>query len=284
MAASAFLTRLAVLAASLFCLTVPEAHTQPAVPQAPGDKPEMTETCPGLVASERPHALPAAFRPTALAPNEARITYVGHSTFLIESPKLVRIATDFNDYLRPPVLPDVVTMNHAHSTHFTDRPDPDIKFTLRGWRPDGKPANHDITYSDVHVRSVSTNIRDWNGGTERNGNSIFIFEVGSLCIAHLGHLHHTLTQQQLNDIGHVDVLLVPVDGGFTMDLEGMVEVVQAIKAPLMVPMHYFSTFTLRRFLERVNRQYQVEFAETPSFVVSKATLPSKGKFLVLPGH
>jgi L-ascorbate metabolism protein UlaG (beta-lactamase superfamily) len=108
--------------------------------------------------------------------------------------------------------------------------------------------------------------------------------VGSLCVAHLGHLHHTLTQQQLNDIGHVDVLLVPVDGGFTMDVEGMVEVIQAMKAPLMVPMHYFSTFTLRRFLERVNRQYEVEFAETPSFVVSKATLPSKGKFLVLPGH
>ena len=82
----------------------------------------------------------------------------------------------------------------------------------------------------------------------------------------------------------VDVLLVPVDGGFTMDVEGMVEVIQAMKAPLMVPMHYFSTFTLRRFLERVNRQYEVEFAETPSFVVSKATLPSKGKFLVLPGH
>ncbi|HLK82138.1 MAG TPA: MBL fold metallo-hydrolase, partial [Xanthobacteraceae bacterium] len=124
----------------------------------------------------------------------------------------------------------------------------------------------------------------WNGGTERNGNSIFIFEVGSLCIAHLGHLHHTLTQQQLNDIGHVDVLLVPVDGGYTLDLEGMVEVIQAVKAPLMVPMHYFGAFTLRRFLARVNQQYEVEFAETPSVVVSKTTLPSKGKFLVLPGH
>ncbi len=259
------------------------AAAQEAVPKVPAAKPEMTESCPGLVASDRPGAIPAAFK-TALAPNEARITYIGHSTFLIESPKLVRIATDFNDYLRPPVLPDIVTMNHAHSTHYTDRPDPDIKFVLRGWREDGKPANHDITYSDVHVRSVSTNIRDWNGGTEFNGNSIFIFEVGSLCIAHLGHLHHTLTQQQLNDIGHIDVLLVPVDGSFTMDLEGMVEVVQSIKAPLMVPMHYFSTFTLRRFLERVSQQYEIEFAEIPSFVVSKATLPTKGKFLVLPGH
>jgi L-ascorbate metabolism protein UlaG (beta-lactamase superfamily) len=285
MAASAYLTRLTILAASLFGISCVAASAQFAAPQAPEAKPEMIETCPGLVASERPHVLPAASRPGALAPNEARITYVGHSTFLIESPKLVRIATDFNDYVRPPVvLPDIVTMNHAHSTHFTDRPDPDIKFVLRGWRDDGKPANHDITYSDVHVRSVSTNIRDWNGGTERNGNSIFVFEVGSLCIAHLGHLHHTLTQQQLNDIGHVDVLLVPVDGSFTMDMEGMVEVVQAMKAPLMVPMHYFSTFTLRRFLERVSKQYEVELAETPSFVVSRATLPTKGKFLVLPGH
>jgi L-ascorbate metabolism protein UlaG (beta-lactamase superfamily) len=283
MGAPAFLTRLTILAASLLCLTRTAVLAQSAAPQTPAAKPEMTESCPGLVASERAPVIPAAIRP-GLEPNEARITYAGHSTFLIESPKLVRIATDFNDYVRPPVLPDIVTMNHAHSTHYTDRPDPDIKFVLRGWRDDGKPANHDMTYSDVHVRSVSTNIRDWNGGTERNGNSIFIFEVGSLCIAHLGHLHHTLTQQQLNDIGHVDVLLVPVDGGFTMDVEGMVEVIQAMKAPLMVPMHYFSTFTLRRFLERVNRQYEVEFAETPSFVVSKTTLPSKGKFLVLPGH
>jgi L-ascorbate metabolism protein UlaG (beta-lactamase superfamily) len=77
---------------------------------------------------------------------------------------------------------------------------------------------------------------------------------------------------------------VPVDGGYTMDLEGMVEVVQAIKAPLNVPMHFFSTFTLRRFLDRVRQQYEVEFADTPSFVASKLTLPAKGKFLVLPGH
>ena len=67
--------------------------------------------------------MPAALR-LARNPDEVRITYVGHSTFLIESPQLVRIATDYNDYVRPPLLPDIVTMNHAHSTHYTDRPDP----------------------------------------------------------------------------------------------------------------------------------------------------------------
>lgn len=284
MSASALLTRLMFLAACLLGFTGPFAFAQSGAPRLPTDRPEMTESCPGLVAATDRQIFPVAARPGALAADEARITFIGHATFLIESPKRVRIATDFNDFLRVPVLPDMVTMNHAHATHYTDRPDPDIKFVLRGWRDDGKPANHDVTYSDVHVRSVSTNIRDWNGGTERNGNSIFIFEVGSLCIAHLGHLHHTLTQQQLDDIGHVDVLLVPVDGGYTMDLEGMIEVIQAIKAPLMVPMHFFNTFTLRRFLQRVGNQYELQFAETPSFVVSKATLPSRGKFLILPGH
>ena len=68
-----------------------------------------------------------------------RINYVGHSTFLIESPRLVRIATDYNDYVKPPILPDIVTMNRAHSTHYTDRPEPGIKFVLRGWKEDGQP-------------------------------------------------------------------------------------------------------------------------------------------------
>ena len=103
------------------------------------------------------------------------------------------------------------------------------------------------------MRNVPTNIRTWDGGTERHGNSIFIFEMANLCIAHLGHLHHTLTQQQLNEIGRVDVVLVPVDGNFTLDLDGMVEVLHALKAPLMIPMHYFSAYTLDRFLRACGR-------------------------------
>ena len=215
-----------------------------------------------------------------------RINYIGHSTFLIESPRLVRIATDYNDYVKPPILPDIVTMNRAHSTHFTDRPEPGIKHVLRGWKEDGKPTDHDLQFQDVRVRSVATNIRDYygGGGTQRHGNSIFIFEVANLCIAHLGHLHHTLNQQQLNEIGRVDVVLVPVDGGATLDLEGMIEVLTALKAPLMIPMHFFSTYTLDRFLQRISRDWDVERAEVPSVVVSKHTLPTKPKLLVLPGR
>jgi L-ascorbate metabolism protein UlaG (beta-lactamase superfamily) len=182
------------------------------------------------------------------------------------------------------VIPDIVTMNHAHSTHYTLHPDPGIKFVLHGWADDEKPARIDMTYEDVRVRNIPTNIRNWDGGTERHGNSIFVFEMANLCIAHLGHLHHTLTQQQLDEIGKIDVVLVPVDGSYTLDLEGMMEVLTSLKAQLMIPMHYFSSYTLERFLSRAKQQWDVEIAELPSTVVSKAGLPARPKVLVLPGH
>jgi L-ascorbate metabolism protein UlaG (beta-lactamase superfamily) len=275
-------TLLAGLAALIvgLCAPVTASRSQ----DVPAAKPAMRENCPGLVAADAPRIVPAALRLAALGADQARITYVGHASFLIESPQLVRIVTDYNDYVRPPVLPDIATMNHAHSTHFTDRPDPGIQFVLRGWAGREAPARHDLQYKDVRVRNVPTNIRDWGGGTERHGNSIFIFELANLCIAHLGHLHHTLTQQQLDEIGRVDVVMVPVDGSYTLDLEGMIEVLQSLKAPLMIPMHYFSSYTLTRFTSRLHEDWDVEYADTPSLVVSKTTLPAKPKILVLPGH
>jgi L-ascorbate metabolism protein UlaG (beta-lactamase superfamily) len=274
-----------VFAVLVVVFLVDPAMAQPASP-APDAKPEMMENCPGLIAGHRPRVIPAAFQLAALAGDQVRISYSGHSTFLIESPGGVKIATDYNDYVRPRALPTVATMNHAHSTHYTDQPEPGITHVLRGWGPSPEqPVRHDLQVRDVRIRNVPTNIRSFGGSTERHGNSIFIFEVANMCIAHLGHLHHTLNQQQLNEIGRIDVVMVPVDGGATLDLEGMVEVLQALKAPVMIPMHFFSTYTLRRFLDALGgKSYDVEMSDLPSVVVSKATLPPKPKVLVLPGR
>ncbi|MGO9631929.1 MAG: MBL fold metallo-hydrolase, partial [Xanthobacteraceae bacterium] len=94
----------------------PRAEAQP--------QPEMRENCPGLVAGARPPLLPAALKLAALNADQVRLSFIGHATFLLESPQGVRIATDYNDYLKLPVVPDIVTMNHAHDTHFSDHPDP----------------------------------------------------------------------------------------------------------------------------------------------------------------
>ena len=262
----------------------------------------MTQTCPGLVAGDGAGVIPAVLRVTApkpgasnssafelaaLNPDQVRLTFLGHATFLIESPQLVRIATDYNDYIKTPLVPDIATMNHAHDTHYTDHPDPAIKYVLRGWGTSPEqPAIWDLKYRDVRVRNVPTNIRSFYGSTttERYGNSIFIFEIANLCIAHLGHLHHTLTPQQLNEIGRVDVVMAPVDGSYTLDLDGMMEVLTALKAPLIIPMHYYGQYILDRFLDRARKLWDVETAEVPSVVVSKGTLPTPSKVLVLPGR
>jgi L-ascorbate metabolism protein UlaG (beta-lactamase superfamily) len=238
--------------------------------------------CPGPVA-ERPPAVAAAFTVAALRENDVRLTFIGHATFLIESPHGVRIATDYNDAVGLPVMPDIVTMNHAHPTHYSNHPDPGIKVVLRGWNDDGSPAVHDVAYGDVRVRNVPTNIRDAVGGTERYGNSVFVFEVASLCIVHLGHLHHTLTPAQLAAIGPVDVVMAPVDGTYTLDLAGMIEVLRSLKATLIVPMHFFSAAGLERFLALARPYWPIQINPTPSVVVSRAALPPHATVLVLPG-
>lgn len=237
------------------------------------------------VAENGARAVPATFRPAALKETEVRLTFVGHSTFLIETPGGIRIATDYAGWAGRGVIPDVVTMNHAHETHYTDYPDPKISHVLRGWNPEGGHAAHDLTVGDVRIRSVPTNIRVWGTGeTEAFGNSIFIFEVAGLCIGHLGHLQHEPTVQQLGQIGQLDVVLVPVDGVYTMDHAGMVATLKKLHARLIVPMHYFDSLTLGLFLEKVKGTFAVRTSEVATTVLSRATLPADPQVLVLPGY
>jgi len=78
--------------------------------------------------------------------------------------------------------------------------------------------------------------------------------------------------------------MAPVDGSYTLDLDGMMEVLTALTAPLIIPMHYYGEYILDRFLDRARKLWGVETAEIPSVVVSKAMLPVAPKVLVLPGR
>jgi L-ascorbate metabolism protein UlaG (beta-lactamase superfamily) len=229
-------------------------------------------------------ALPGHIVKASLKPDEARISFVGHSTFLIESARGVTAATDYNDYVRASVTPVIATMNKAHTTHYSRNPESGITHLLRGWDPAGGKAEHDITEGDMRVRNVPTNIRSFSGATDYDGNSIFIFEVGELCVVHLGHLHHTLEPGHLRAIGRVDVLLVPVDGGFTLDMDGMFEVLKTLQARVMIPMHFFGQATLERFLAKASADFPVERRDQPTLIVSRATLPRQPTVIVLPGR
>lgn len=217
-----------------------------------------------------------------IAPRSVRITYVTHSAFRIETEQGIVIVTDYFGNDGPGRLPDVVTMNHAHSTHYTDMPDPGIRNVLRGWNPEGKgPAEHRLTLGDVTIRNVTTDIRGW-GGPEKDGNSIFIFEVADLCIGHLGHLHHVLDEAQYARVGYLDIVMAPVDGTYTLDLPGMIEVLKTLKARLVLPMHAFGPYTLEQFLRGMQDQFTVTSSEWPTIDIAFDTLPAQPTVMVLP--
>ncbi len=220
----------------------------------------------------------------ALAGDEVKISFVTHATFLIESPGGIRAATDYAGYAGG-VTPDVVTMNHAHGTHYTNTPDPAIKHVLRGWGEEGAAAQIDEQVGDVRIRNVTTDIRGGILGREANGNSIFIFETGGLCIGHLGHLHHELSPEHLGWIGRLDVVMVPVDGGLTMPVENMMNVLKLLRVRVILPMHFFRPGSLERFLAAARKaEFKVTYLDRPELVVSAKNLPPEPTFFVMPGR
>jgi L-ascorbate metabolism protein UlaG (beta-lactamase superfamily) len=239
--------------------------------------------CQPNIAMGQPLLTLAHWTPAAAPAPAVQLTFIGHASVLIQSPQGVSIVTDLNDYFPPPFPPDIATMNHFHDTHYTNHPDPRIPNVLRGWDQGDGPAHWDLTVKDVRVRNVPTNVRNWfNGGTEFNGNSIFVFEIADLCIAHLSHLQHTLAPEQLAALGQIDVLLPMVDGAYSLSQYDIIEVIDQIKPRLIIPIHYFGPRQLERFLARMNDRFPVRRSEEPHIELSRTTLPDKPEILVLP--
>jgi L-ascorbate metabolism protein UlaG (beta-lactamase superfamily) len=271
----AMLRSLTLVAAFLGWLVIPAAAQQP-----------LRSECLAM-AGAPPRAVPVSLRRVAARPEEVAITYVGHSTYYIDTPGGVRIATDFNGAYRTGRLPDVVTMNRAHSTHYTLFPDPKIKHVLQGWGENGQPAHIGLRVDDVYIRNVTTDIRRYYGegsGGEmiRDGNSIFIFEVAGLCIGHLGHLHHKLDETHFAAIGRLDIVMVPIDGTYTMSLDGVSEITRRLRSSVVLPMHRFAT-PLEEFMRLIGQQFAIDQRGERTLKISRDTLPSTPTVIILDG-
>jgi L-ascorbate metabolism protein UlaG (beta-lactamase superfamily) len=239
------------------------------------------------MANAPPRTTPVSFHTADAKADEVAITYAGHSTYYIDTPGGVRIATDYNGVYTTGRLPDVVTMNHAHSTHYTLFPDPRIQYVLHGWSDDGGPAKISQRIGDVLIRNVTTDIRRYFGdasSTEmiKDGNSIFIFEVAGLCIGHLGHLHVKLDDSQFAAIGRLDIVMVPIDGTYTMSLDGVSDITRRLRASVVLPMHRFMT-PLDEFMQRIGQQFAIDVRTERTLRISRETLPGTPTVIILDG-
>lgn len=218
-----------------------------------------------------------------LEPNAVLIRYIDHASFAIVTADGTVAVTDYTGYLgTADLVPDVVTMNNAHHTHWTAAPDPRIPNVLRGWGEAGVPAEHRLDLGTMLVRNVTTDTRGPFGeGARRDGNSIFIFEAAGLCIGHLGHLHQIPSDEQYAAIGRLDVVMVPVDGGYTMRVEDMAAVVRRLRSSVVIPMHWFSRTSLDRFLAEMSGPFTVVETGGAQIALTLRDLPSVPTVMVL---
>lgn len=224
----------------------------------------------------------ASLRLADVPAGHVRLTFTGHSTFLIETPKGVRAVTDYNDFVRPEILPDLITMNTGHATHSTEAPDPRIPHVLRGWKEDGGIARHNFRFKDMRVYNLPTNVSNFGGGFFNN-SSMFVFEAAGLCIAHTGNLRHALDDERIARLGRIDILLVAADRRITNSLEEVLHNIARLRPRLVIPMHFNFIDNAIQFGKEVKHLYPVKLHKSPTLEVNRGSLPTKTEILILPG-
>ena len=222
---------------------------------------------------------PSLLRRADAPAGHVKLTFSGHSTFLIETAQGVKAVTDYNDFVRPDVLPDLITMNTGHSTHSTDNVDPAIKHVLRGWNPSGRGVvRHNVREKDLRVFNLPTNIDSGFFGS----SSIFVFEAAGVCIAHFGNIRHALDDDRVRRMGRIDIMLVPVDRWITSSFDEILFNIDKLKPRYVIPMHYNFMDRPLEFAERVKSMYKTRLHNSRSITVSRANMPVDTEILILP--
>jgi len=210
---------------------------------------------------------------------DAVIQYFGHNFFQITTSKGTKIVTDPlapGMHPTPYVAPHVVTVGREHPNHNYVELAQGNPIILRGLAHYGAEWNRiSMTVRDVFIYNLP--IYQQAFGSALKG-AAFMFDLGALCIAHLGDLSHTLTPEQLKQMGRVDVALIPIGGTFTMPPETAREVLAQIKPKIAIPMHYRDSMYI---LESFVHGLPTRRPESDTLVVSKATLPAATEIVVL---
>jgi L-ascorbate metabolism protein UlaG (beta-lactamase superfamily) len=211
---------------------------------------------------------------------DATIQYFGHSFFLITTRHGTRIVTDPLGpgwYPTPNVVADVVTVGKEHYNHNAVQIIHGHPLILRGLKDYGADWNKiSVTVKDTFIYNVP--IHQNAEMIEGIKGSAFVFDLGTLCIAHLGDLSQKLNQQQIKAIGKVDVAFTPIGGHRTMGPELAREVLAQIKPKIAIPMHYRDNpYLVRQFTAGLKAQ----ILKSDTLVVSKKSLPSSLEIRVL---
>jgi L-ascorbate metabolism protein UlaG (beta-lactamase superfamily) len=218
-------------------------------------------------------------RPAYAAEPDAVIEYFGHNFFQITSSKGTRIITDPlapGMHATPVVTPHAVTVGREHPNHNYVELAQGNPIILRGLASYGAEWNKiSTTVRDVLVYTVPVYQQQFGNALK---GAAFVFDLGTVCIVHLGDLSHKLTAEQIKAFGKVDVAMIPIGGTFTMPPDTAREVLQQLKPKVAIPMHYREDMTL---LNMFLTGFKNRRLPGNTLVVSKAALPVPTEIVVL---
>jgi L-ascorbate metabolism protein UlaG (beta-lactamase superfamily) len=212
------------------------------------------------------------------------ITWYGHSCFRLAERGYATIVTDpFDDSLGydvPKVRADIVTVSHQAPGHSNVA-------TVKGARPIRGPGEYEI--GGVFITGISTVRAEAGRKRKDNGkashpNTLYLFDFDGLTVCHLGDLDNVPTQTQIEDLGTVDVALVPVGGGGGLSAAQAAEVISLIEPSVVIPMHYKTNETslkldpLSKFLKEMGLG---NLKPQDSFKASKSQMPEETQVVVL---
>jgi L-ascorbate metabolism protein UlaG (beta-lactamase superfamily) len=206
------------------------------------------------------------------------ITWLGHSCFRIKGSQAVIITDPFPPdlgYTLGKQTADIVTVSHQHPSHSYVEGIGGEYHVVNG------PGEYEI--SGVLIIGVAT-FHDTQRGQVRGKNTAYVMEIDGISVCHLGDLGHVPTSEQLEEMGNIDMLLLPVGGGSTISAAISAEVIRQIEPNIVIPMHY-KTPAIKRDLDTVDvflkemGRGQVE--PRPRLNVSKSNLPISTEIIVL---
>ena len=233
-----------------------------------------------VVAACRDQEMARGFMPVAYAAaSDAVLQYFGHNFFQITTDKGTKMVTDPlapGMYPTPSLAPHVVTIGREHPNHNYVQLAQGNPLILRGLTANGAEWNRVRT--KVHEVSISNIPIYQNGVVGAIKGAAFLFELETLCIVHLGDLSHTLTPEQSQQIGRVDIALVPIGGVYTMGPETAREVLQQLQPKIAIPMHYRNNLAL---VDTFVQGLPTRRLESDTLFVSKASLPIATEVVVL---
>ncbi len=211
-----------------------------------------------------------------------KIKWLGHACFEIKG-REVTVVTDPHDgssigLHTPRSEADIVLISHGHFDHAGG-----IKFVAKEDATIIREESGEWEEKGVKIRGVFS-YHDESRGRERGNNIIYVFEVDGVRFCHLGDLGHILTSDQVERIGDVDVLFIPVGGTYTIDAKGATEIVEVLKPKIVIPMHFkiggisLPISSVEPFLEG---KKNIERIDSSEYEVTKETLPEETKIVVL---